>query len=158
MVKMKQHTILQLLLLTLAAVVAEDLVSNNVWHAYKQQHGKSYASLGEERKRREVFQNNVANVLRHNLRRSLGLETYDQGVNQFSDLTWEEFVSTYLRRQPMELSVPTKMSHGISEGDYTKLPDKLDWREAGRVTSVKNQVILTSKVVLLACIEGGEKV
>jgi hypothetical protein len=34
-------------------------------------------------------------IAKHNQRYALGLETYEMGINQFSDLTFEEFLQKF---------------------------------------------------------------
>merc|ERR1719341_395252 len=60
--------------------------------------------------------------------------SYTVGITQFSDLTHQEFVSTYLGYKPMSAPV-TNVTARISR----ELPDSVNWVEAGAVTDVKNQ-------------------
>lgn len=57
-------------------------------------------------------------------------------VNQFADLTNEEFKKTYLNSKP-----PTETtSNGLFKLPLNaSVPDAIDWREKGAVLSVKNQ-------------------
>ena len=57
--------------------------------------------------------------------------TFEVGVTQFSDLTWEEFKSAYLS-EPIYNEVV-----GGSSIDFDV--DAIDWREKKAVTPVKNQ-------------------
>ncbi|CAN2388758.1 cysteine-type endopeptidase activity [Pristimantis euphronides] len=60
------------------------------------------------------------------------------GVNQFSDLSVEEFGNTYLRSYPsrnLDYYVPMKNVFGASP-----LPLRFDWRDKKLVTGVKNQL------------------
>jgi len=55
------------------------------------------------------------------------------GVNQFADLTKEEFVSQYLT-----LKVNKKFSRTVSLKE-TEIVGDVDWVAAGKVSDVKNQ-------------------
>ncbi|XP_077135512.1 cathepsin O [Ranitomeya variabilis] len=60
------------------------------------------------------------------------------GINQFSDLSVEEFANIYLRSYPskkLDHYVPDKK---MFEGD--PLPLRFDWRDKNMVTEVKNQL------------------
>jgi cathepsin L len=59
-------------------------------------------------------------------------QTWQMGVNQFSDLTKEEFVSTYLG----ELNVEVKELNEPINAGFTV---EVDWRTKGIVTAIKNQ-------------------
>jgi cathepsin L len=56
------------------------------------------------------------------------------GVTLFSDLTDEEFQSTYLT----QLNVPEEVDT-VEAYNTENAPASLDWRTSGRVTDVKNQ-------------------
>jgi len=62
------------------------------------------------------------------------MNTYTQGVNQFSDLTDEEFKAIYLT-----LIVPSNNHVKIINEEPAKLLGDVDWVSAGKVTPVKNQ-------------------
>ncbi|KAM9741128.1 cathepsin F [Menidia menidia] len=97
-------------------------------------YNKVYSSQDEADKRLRIFH--------ENLRTAEKLQSLDQGsaeygVTKFSDLTEEEFRSTYLNpllsqwtlHQPLKPAFPAKSS----------APDSWDWRDKGAVSSVKNQ-------------------
>ena len=80
-----------------------------------------------------IWKQNLARVTEHNKRHERGLETYTKGMNEFSDLTWEEFKDRYsmksdgIRRNFKQLEKFEKpLGHP---------PSSLDWRSMGAVTS-----------------------
>ncbi|THD17938.1 Cathepsin L4, partial [Fasciola hepatica] len=56
--------------------------NDNLWHEWK--------------RKRDIWEQNVKHIQEHNLRHDLGLVTYTLGLNQFTDLTFEEFKAKYL--------------------------------------------------------------
>lgn len=67
-------------------------------------------------------------IRNHNQKNS----TFTVGVNQFTDLTWEEFKNSYLST-PIQNEVPSSLKTKHENGT------EIDWREKGAVTPVKNQ-------------------
>lgn len=63
-------------------------------------HEKQYSSLEEEIMRKEIFRANVQKIKQHNERYNQGIETFYMGINQFTDLTSQEFKDTYLTYRP----------------------------------------------------------
>ena len=61
-----------------------------------------------------------------------GNKTYEQGLNQFSALTTEEFSQQYLG------TIVAESSNNIESTDDLKVGD-IDWVALGSVTPVKNQ-------------------
>lgn len=96
----------------------------------------------EKAKRLGVFQNNVAAIAQHN---SDPASTFIMAINEFADLTFEEFAST---RLGLNISLGgalrdrgSKNATPFRYGDLDEddLPSEIDWNEKGVVTPVKNQ-------------------
>lgn len=104
---------------------------------FQQDFSKEYRSLREEKLRYEIFKDNLAAIEEHNAKYENGEESYDMGINQFTDLTDEEFREKYLNYnyQPLELNSTETFE---APEDFTA-PDSIDWRQKGAVLSVKNQ-------------------
>jgi C1A family cysteine protease len=124
-------------LLVAAASAAEMSVSVNVidehdFDKYVLRFEKNYESEAEKETRRAIFQDNVNFVVEHNARYEQGLETYNVAVNQFSDLTNQEFKK--LISNPMQR---TREPNPVYLNNAA--PDSVDWRTKGAVTPVKNQ-------------------
>ena len=68
--------------------------------------------------------------------------SYSLGVNQFTDLTKEEFESTYLGYKPQDVSMfVTSLGRFHYDGGVKKLPNDWDWSGSSveMLTPVKNQ-------------------
>ncbi|XP_063039892.1 cystein proteinase inhibitor protein salarin-like [Engraulis encrasicolus] len=60
---------------------------------WKFKFGKVYRSPGEEWKRKQIWTDTWDRIEAHNARFAQGLETWSMGLNQFSDMTSDEFTS-----------------------------------------------------------------
>lgn len=101
-------------------------------------HGKVYNGLGEKDKRLEIFKDNLKFIDEHNSEN----RTYQVGLNQFADITNDEYRSMYLgtRSDAKRRFVKAKNAsqrYVLQAGD--RLPEFVDWRERGAVAPVKNQ-------------------
>jgi hypothetical protein len=96
---------------------------------WKAQHGKTYGSTFEESYRERVFRQNIAQIEVHNADAS---QTYQRGVNQFTDMTQEEFVAQYLT-----LKVNKKYEN-IEVVDSAASNGDIDWAAKGKVSPVKD--------------------
>jgi len=103
------------------------------WEAFKASFPKNYNGDEEEAKRHEIFTANFAQMVEHNSRG----EKYQLGVNQFSDLTGEEFNTQYTG------AVPPASKEGLpylgQHEEVEVFADSLDWTTRGAVTPVKDQ-------------------
>ena len=126
-------------------VVAENLKSE--WEEWKETYKKVYSTKQEDAKRFNVWRDNRAIILQHNSNKD---NSYTLAINEFADLTGEEF----------KLFVNGKSGSCLKEFDDFKnknkdkiktvnpgmkmapndLPDSVDWtQDPGIVTPIKNQ-------------------
>ena len=97
-------------------------------------YGKSYNSLGERERRFEIFKETLRFIDEHNADTS---HSYKLGLNQFADLTDEEFRSRHLGF--ISGSNNTKVSNRYEPRVGQVLPNYVDWRSVGAVVDIKNQ-------------------
>ena len=99
---------------------------------FQERFHKQY-DLHEVDTRFRIFRSNLRNITRHN---SDCNQTFTMGINQFSDLTADEFQSKYVRGSFSSLGSYGCQSFSSSS---VSVPDVIDWRSLGAVTSVKDQ-------------------
>ena len=111
---------------------ATDKHHNNLqaFHAYNRKHGKTHNSKEEFAYRFSVYQDNKKFIKENNKKQ----RSFTLGENQFADLTFEEFRNKYLSQNVIQNDVFTHNLFGI-ESDVAKI----DWREKGVISRVKNQ-------------------
>jgi C1A family cysteine protease len=101
--------------------------------AWKITHGKNYATEEEHSHRFSVFQSNAEFVDAHNQK---GM-SYTVGLNEFADMTNEEFRSQRLGTRPLSFGTSGSSVH---KRVLETAPDSVDWRDnAAAVGPVKNQ-------------------
>nr|GME14554.1 ervatamin-B-like [Ipomoea batatas] len=99
-------------------------------------YGRSYKDDAEKTKRFKIFKENVEFIESFN---KAGNLSYKLGINQFTDLTNEEFSSTmFCDEKASPRPKPSKPASFLNVS-LDQIPDHLDWREMGAVTDVKNQ-------------------
>nr|QCT84047.1 cathepsin L-like cysteine proteinase A [Haemaphysalis flava] len=109
------------------------------WETFKSMHKKTYKSNVEELLRFKIFTENTLLVAKHNAKYAKGLVSYKLGMNKFGDLLPHEFakmVNGYHVR-PKNDQRPTFLPP--ANLNESSLPTKVDWRQKGAVTPVKNQ-------------------
>ncbi|KAL3640291.1 hypothetical protein CASFOL_015259 [Castilleja foliolosa] len=103
-------------------------------------YGKVYNELGEKDKRFEIFKDNLKFIDEHN---SNGNRTYKVGLNQFADLTNEEYTAVYLGTRRSDATRRFVKSRSGSQRyafhGGEELPESVDWRKKGAVAPIKNQ-------------------
>jgi len=95
---------------------------------------KKYESLEALEKRFDIFRQNLKEIFEHN---AIYDKNYTMGVNQFTDLTPEEFKADYAGG--LLGARVTKSNCKAYAPTGKAVPDAWDWREHGAVTPVKNQ-------------------
>jgi len=86
----------------------------------------------EQSIRFQVFKDNLDFIYAHNNKSPK--PSFTVNVNQFADLTVEEFSSIYLRTR-----ATVKKTHTTSSIQVNGLPNNVDWRDKHAVTFVKDQ-------------------
>lgn len=103
---------------------------------------KTYSNQAEELERKQTFAESLRYILEHNKQAEQGLHTFTTGINEFSDLSTEEFHQTYLINDQTILedhSQPTENKPEFMINTAATVPDSIDWTKKGLVTHVKNQ-------------------
>jgi len=127
---MKAIVFLSVLLVgAFCATHLEDILLQDLFAQWKLTHNKAYRAGQEEEFRFKVFLENYVTIIRNN-RENNGVTL---GLNQFADLTTEEFTAMHTGYIPHQRSARTFGLH------LRDLPSKVDWRTEGAVTPVKNQ-------------------
>ena len=101
--------------------------------SYRLNFGKSYSTPQELEYRFTVFSSNLEMIEKHNADLT---SSYKLGVNEYSDLTFEEFKAKYLGFDATEMDVDEESQvFRATKADE----DEVDWVKKGVVHAVKNQ-------------------
>nr|ABV22333.1 cysteine protease 1 [Noctiluca scintillans] len=105
-----------------------------MFNNFKTKYGKVYNGINEDAVRFGIFKANVDIIYATNARNL----TFALGVNEFTDLTQEEFAASYTGLKPASLwsGLPRLSTH---EYNGAPLASSVDWTTQGVVTPVKNQ-------------------
>merc|ERR1712179_50013 len=114
------------LLSCIAAASASTLLQAQ-WSKFKADHAKVYSSPAEEALRLSIFAHNVAKIEEQNR----SGQSWKSGINQFTDLTKEEFVSTYASGKIASRAPREHVSYDNLQAKIADLPESVDWRDEG---------------------------
>lgn len=118
---------------------------HEMWHEFthfQATFNKRYESLEEMMSRFHVFINNAERILRHN---EDATQTFKMSINQFADLTQDEFKSHvglmggFKRHNVPRVDAKKNDKCTLFNGTGRIVPLEFDWREHGMVTPVKDQ-------------------
>merc|ERR1711997_6281 len=116
------------------AVAQAALNLDTEWKKFQAKFEKQYLTGEEHDARKAIFAEDLQFINKHNAEFDLGLHTFTVGVNQFADMTNQEFVNKYNGFvAPKNLAKPKTTVHADS------VPDSKDWRDDGYVTAIKDQ-------------------
>ncbi|CAF3108664.1 unnamed protein product [Rotaria sp. Silwood2] len=109
------------------------------WELFKQVYGNEYASIEEETTRRIIWETNLDMIDQHNLKAGMGVYSYTLKMNQFGDMTNEEFNEKMngFKIKNTDSSKFDRHTHMVPQNFGPT--DYVDWRTKGYVTSVKDQ-------------------
>ena len=96
---------------------------DSVFARYLAKHGKSYATKEEYETRKSIFAAQLKTVTTHNSQNGV---TYHLGMNQFSDMTSEEFAQIFLGDNGAEEVYPENEVRQIKQAQAVVTP--IDWR------------------------------
>uniref|UniRef100_A0A7N2LH65 Uncharacterized protein n=1 Tax=Quercus lobata TaxID=97700 RepID=A0A7N2LH65_QUELO len=117
--------------------MSRTLLEDSIAGRYQQwmaKYGRNYEDDAEKEKRFKIFKDNVEYIDKVN---NEGNRTYKLSVNEFADLTTEEFIAT--RTGYKISSQPSSPKTSFRYENLTEIPMTMDWREKGAVTPIKNQ-------------------
>ncbi|MBN3286649.1 CATS protein, partial [Polyodon spathula] len=102
------------------------------WDLWKKTYNKDYSSQEEDGERRVTWEKNLKLITLHNLEHSLGMHTYDLGMNHLGDMTSEEVLAKLTG-----VRLPSNLERGnatFTRSSGAIVPDAIDWRDKGCVT------------------------
>merc|ERR1711981_840807 len=111
---------------------------NQQWEEFKGAFRREFRDLKHESERRQVFESNLDFIEYHNAKFEKGLSSYKMGVNQFTDMTYEEFSNIMLMETRYNMQAA---SDEVSQMKKPKssTPSHHDWRDEGVLNDVKDQ-------------------
>lgn len=118
---------------TAAASKFSELKAQQDFKDFVAKYNKVY-SVAETFERFAIFKKNVEMIAAHDAE----TEGYTMAVNEFADLTWEEFSKQYKGYKPRAASYARKQNAHVVDPNV-ELADSVDWRTKGAVTPVKDQ-------------------
>jgi cathepsin L len=123
---------------TCPASMSLRLLSNSsideIHHQWMIKHGRIYANTSEMEKRRTIFKENFEFIEKMNKMNMAAGKNYTLGLNDFSDLTTDEFISC-----SGIMNISYELVSSKTMFFFNDIPESVDWRERGAVTSVKRQ-------------------
>ncbi|CAF4924504.1 unnamed protein product, partial [Rotaria socialis] len=137
---MKSFLVLCVLIMNGYCFPMLDIQLDNSWSLFKSIFKKQYLSNEEETTRRQIWEENVALIRKHNLESDLGIHSYTLEMNQFGDMTNEAFRN---QMNGFKMNLKGTINHAdhhiFSAPSNVALPDSVDWRTKGYVTNIKDQ-------------------
>ncbi|KAJ8934795.1 hypothetical protein NQ318_002351 [Aromia moschata] len=127
------------IIVTVTSINANSQDVDAAWNNFKLDHGKEYRNLREEMLRKSIFVDNFNTIVEHNNRFNQGLVKFSLKINEYADMSAEEFKRTLNGYRKSKMTAgDIDVIHFVPD-ENVEVPDEFDWREKGAVTPVKNQ-------------------
>jgi len=139
---MRVAVVVAVLALCACALAKDDYTSE--FNQFIAKYNKHYVA-GERALRFKIFSDNMQFIEQHNAKHAKGLSTYTVGVNQYADLTADEFADVVLMpKRSIEEHQRQRQNTGTCESTFHNIKalginGSVDWRTKGVVTPIKNQ-------------------
>ncbi|KAM0894087.1 hypothetical protein ACQ4PT_024695 [Festuca glaucescens] len=118
-----------------ARELSDDLSMEARHESWMVQYGRVYKDAAEKVRRFEVFKANVGFIESFNA----GNRKFHLGVNQFTDITNEEFKATKAKKGYKSGLERAPTGFRYENVSFDALPTTVDWRTKGAVTPIKDQ-------------------
>ena len=115
------------------------LTDNDEWKHFsnfQERFSKRYENVQELEARFQIFRSNLRNIILHNLDHT---QNFTMGINQFTDLTPQEFKEMYVNGRNDKKSNLGSFGCKSFSSSGSSLPASVDWRSKGVVNSVRDQ-------------------
>lgn len=116
---------------SLRAQIFPEETFQNLFTKFVQDYNKQYEA-SEFFQRYSIFKTNLELIVKTNM----GNESFTLGMNEFGDLTFDEFKKTHFGLKPRPARADYYMTAPV---DVSSLPASVDWTTKGVVTPIKNQ-------------------
>ena len=119
-----------------ASHASEALSVDQQFQLFQKKYHKDYTSPAIAEYRKKVFADNLATIQKQNAEH----HSYQLGINEFADQTWDEFSATHLMKPGWQLKFSKQLvGKKFQPSKVTPVLYDVDWRSKGAVTPVKNQ-------------------
>ncbi|CAL9691556.1 unnamed protein product [Knipowitschia caucasica] len=129
--------LLYLLLVAFPVCCLTSFSLNQAWEQWMIKHAKVYEQKVELKFRRALWEWNLERIWKHNKEAALGKHNFTLGLNHLADMTADE-VNYALNRLRPEKPDPVRNVTWKNVSDWN-IPQSVDWRQHGLVSSVQNQ-------------------
>lgn len=126
------------LILTIGVTVVTPINLHEQWLSFKTNHSKTYGNPLEENRRLRIFEENLVQIEEHNQKFANGKTTWKKTINQFGDMSKEEF-RAFLAKGKIGKPNHSEKLRNVFVPVAENLQSEVDWRAQGAVTEVKDQ-------------------
>ena len=111
------------------------------WETHKKKFSLSFSTESEDNERKEIWVKNMADINDHNKKAANDSTiTYHKGPNQFTHLTYLEFIALHTGYVKRKSKIVHTKDHFVKRVVRdTELSDSVDWRNSSLVGPIKNQ-------------------